>query len=782
MGMLRINNVEYNGDKYYYTQTLGKEKLCIINGENGTGKSTFSNLIYYCLGGYVSNFNKSGNRNKHIEICSDRNNCVVLEIEINDKVYRLKRYFDRNEIIVSDIAKHDLYILPINRRENYIFSDWLLEKLDIEIFDIYQGTRNFKINFTDLARLIYHDQSVDPSDIYKAIDKGSYLLDSKTIRKAIFEILMGKSFNKYYKEFAELKNIEKEKAIKKDFVDSFKNLIETIDFELIDENSYYLAERKEEISRQIHRLLIYKEEVLESHIVEDDLVSSVNESKSTLAKCEMEHYNLVRHNKVLIDERESILYLKIIAEQELESIKKILLTQQTLGIFAPDVCPYCLKKVERKENECICGGEVIEEDYQKFFYSEAEYSEILKVKGKELQSLKIAYDSCTQDIENVEKEGKESRRKIDGLQLIIIEKSNRLDNNDLDFKLEEISDKLLELKSEKYLFEQNIAIEIKRQKIEEELKEINLKYDLKKISVDKLENDVEKEILDVRELFSDTYQNYMQKVDNHCRVAQLSSNYMPIINNGEYREKSTLVPQRLMYFLTLLNISLNNDVKFPKLLIIDTPQTAGIGVEKLKLSLSKLGDFLSVEEAEFQIILTTAEGKYPDEYKKYVIENLTEDNKLLKYKDLNLDTFDAKSIVSLTEGINAFHFCIRNIESFISRIEIEILRNNEYKGIYEKINYVLGKFKDIHLKNISFVNEAIEYNKIPSDQRTDKSNPLVGVNEEVGLFEKDYSEIISILTNSDQENDFESIYKELELNHRLGAEIMHKVLMFRQSK
>lgn len=53
MGLLSIRKVEYLGDRYYFESPCLDSKISIIEGPNGTGKSTFFNLIYYGLGGRV---------------------------------------------------------------------------------------------------------------------------------------------------------------------------------------------------------------------------------------------------------------------------------------------------------------------------------------------------------------------------------------------------------------------------------------------------------------------------------------------------------------------------------------------------------------------------------------------------------------------------------------------------------------------------------------------------------------------------------------------------------
>lgn len=96
-----------------------------------------------------------------------------------------------------------------------------------------------------------------------------------------------------------------------------------------------------------------------------------------------------------------------------------------------------------------------------------------------------------------------------------------------------------------------------------------------------------------------------------------------------------------------------DNVPFPRFLLIDKPENLGIDEKNLISSLSLIselfirGEIEKIEDAEqserekqigegkkmepnFQIILTTGIGKYPDNYKEYVVETLTEENKLLK--------------------------------------------------------------------------------------------------------------------------------------------------------
>lgn len=78
MATLLIKKVKYIGSNYSYETPELESGLNIIEGENGNGKSTFFNLIYYCLSGTVDEF-RSDSREPHNEIVNDKENYVEID-------------------------------------------------------------------------------------------------------------------------------------------------------------------------------------------------------------------------------------------------------------------------------------------------------------------------------------------------------------------------------------------------------------------------------------------------------------------------------------------------------------------------------------------------------------------------------------------------------------------------------------------------------------------------------------------------------------------------------
>lgn len=112
----------------------------------------------------------------------------------------------------------------------------------------------------------------------------------------------------------------------------------------------------------------------------------------------------------------------------------------------------------------------------------------------------------------------------------------------------------------------------------------------------------------------------------NCKSAQIDEEYMPYIDEGEYKNKSADVPKRMMYYYTILSLALKlKSVKHPRFLLLDTPETAGIDDDNLKHDLGLLELALQLSKnkeidnlGKFQILLTTGEDKYPKQYKEKI--------------------------------------------------------------------------------------------------------------------------------------------------------------------
>ncbi|MCA0429049.1 MAG: AAA family ATPase [Bacteroidetes bacterium] len=638
MDSILIERVRYIGDKYFYESPPLKEGINIIVGTNGSGKSTFMNFIYYCLSGTVNEFTP-GNRESHSQVLNDTNNYIELEVLLNSsEKYIFRRYFRSNQITIIG-GKEEVKVYPIFRSKNEptIFSDWILEKLNIHIVEIYQGATNFKLNFRDLLRLVYHNQELNPQKIFKPSDSDNMIADSEMVRKIIFELLLGKTYSKYYETLSRFKESEKEKSVAKGLLDEYVVISKQLSQNKQDYNIVYLRERRLEVESMLLKLYLARNNFKENKTSDLASLNEITSVKAELIELELLQSGNSSKEIELLNELNKLDRLKENVILEATQIKKIIHTHEKLNLFSADSCPYCLKLVERKEGHCVCGNEIGEDQYEKFFYSGEEYIEILKSKQKTVETIEIAIHSCRKEYESLidgNKALKERSQLLkDKIKSTITDVSGSIDIN----KLNEIDNKIVSLKEELGSIDQAIKVEEKRDQLERKHNLAIEKWEDLKTQIQILQAGAQADIRKKISEFNTIYDDLMKSALHDCRSARIAEDdYMPIIDNGAYREASATVPKRLMYYFTLLRLSLTDDeIKFPRFLLVDTPETAGVDSENLKNSIAQytkvIDGFLNKKH---QLILSSGYEKFPTTYEEYVFERLRDDDKLLKLKTI----------------------------------------------------------------------------------------------------------------------------------------------------
>lgn len=637
MGRLKIEQLFYEGDNYYYESPLFQDGINIIEGENGSGKSTFSNLLSFSLGNYVREFDKRADK-KHTEIVNDTNNYVLTTISIDNQKYKLKRFFNDNRIFVEENGEIYDYLIYRPKGDIVIFSDWLLEKLGIPVVEFYQGTAQSKLNFSDLFRLIYYDQKTAPEKIYKeSRNDGNFITDSEFMRKVIFQMLLGHEFSEYYKLIGDLNKAKKQKGNLKSREEGFVDIASEFGYNgLKDDTIVEINNLIEDKKMQLKRLQIFEKEQLKIEVNPIENTDKIRQYKRDLINIEIGIEDLQNQVNRLYKEINNIKKLKENTILEVTQIKKIILTHEELKLFSPDTCPYCLNKVERKVDHCICGKEVSESEYEKFFYSTDEYLTILKSKQKSVETLDIAIQSCKDELFQLSKVLEEYKKlKKDKINLINESKKDIERNTNL-AGIKEIQFKKIKLKEEIISLEQYYKIKKNYDGIINELTSIENSISGLNDNIKNKERAASKELKHQITKFNEIYNSLLINLKDDIYKAQIDElNYMPIINEGEYREASVAVSIRLMYFLTLLKMSIKDkEIPFPRFLLIDTPESLGIDQDNLENSISKfsiLND--QPDNINYQIILTTGIGKYPKEFSSFKRgRSLLKSNKLLVRK------------------------------------------------------------------------------------------------------------------------------------------------------
>ena len=254
MGRLAVRSVRYEGDRFVFKSGMLPDGVVIVEGSNGTGKTTLADLIYFGLGGNVDMF-KATSTAKHVEITSDTNNYVELELILSADRYFLRRFIGSNDIGIRHGEKSTVEVFPVNRiGEARTFSDWFLNHMQIEPITVVQGSRSWLLGIQDLMRLMYHDQATDPTSIFKRPSVNDAIIgDSKDVRKTIFETLMGRGFKGYHANKGKLFLAERERDSSLSRLNAFVDAVQTIE-ESPSLNVGHLFEERDEIKKQFERL------------------------------------------------------------------------------------------------------------------------------------------------------------------------------------------------------------------------------------------------------------------------------------------------------------------------------------------------------------------------------------------------------------------------------------------------------------------------------------------------------------------------------------------------
>lgn len=631
MGSLIIEKVKYLGDKYIYESPKLKEGINLIVGDNGSGKSTFTYFIEYCLGNSIKYFEKEDDNNKkYTEIVEDTNNYIELHILIDKKRYELKRFIGKNDIFVKD--NDEISVFPIIRNKNIIFSDWILEKLKISIIELNMGTYSWKLNFSDLLRLIIYDQDTESKKIYKSPNVSNFVTDSLIIRKTVFEVLLGISSDEYFKKHNQLKVIAKKKDMALSSLNDYNEKYSGVNLDKLE-----IQNLLEEFEQTLKKVYKERELYLSSNTKIDEKAEFVNTIQEELIQTNLKISDrslLVNNYKV---EFNKISKLYESQTHEISEIKKIIFTNDKLNLFSFKVCPFCMTTHEPIKNHCLCGSEIKDENYEKFVYNSNEYDVILKHKYKSIETLQIALDSYHKQILNIENELENLSTKSIDLTLKLKKLISSIEFSGNTELVDSLNDKILETKKEVDKYGYLLEISNQKELLEEKFDSLNEKYKVKNKEFRDLHFHFINQNKSLISEFNTIYSDLLQKSSAGARIAEIDEDYMPIIDGGVYKNKSADVPLRLMYYFTILSLSLKNKtVKHPGLLIIDTPENSGIDEDNLKNDLNLLNDAVMygrTNDKAYQIILTTGLDKYPDSFKENIKDMFNEKENIFILKE-----------------------------------------------------------------------------------------------------------------------------------------------------
>ena len=624
MGNLIIKKVNYSGDKYFFESPEFSQGINIIEGDNGSGKSTLSYFIEFGLGGKVKYFIRNDKKQdeEYKQIVNDKNNYIELIISVDSIEYKLKRFINKNDIFVT-FTNGNVRQFCVNRVgcKEAIFSDWLLDKLNIKRFELSLGEVSWYFNFSDVFRLLNYDQDTEPRKIFKTPNNENFVSDSTVIRTSIFETLMGTSSDEYFLKMNELNEYKLKRKEAQYILDEFNkmnpNLKSTLEVVRIEE---------EMLMEQMNKLLDSRTSYQKEHINVGEKFKNIEAKKSELIQLQILDSENKINKKNLEIEKNKIEHLLRVQENEIDSIIKTISTHEKLNLFDFALCPFCANEIKREDKKCICGSNIDESNYEKFLYDSSEYQEILKHKHKSLETIKSAIQAYDDDLVKLIAQIEQNLKNIEELNLYLKTAIGSFEYSGNSQMIDDIDNKIGKVKEEIVKYKELIDLYIQKEKYEKEFKNKDDLYKslLKEFNSMKIVYNANNEM--IIKNFNKIYNQLMTLSSCKSTSAMIDEEYNPYIDDGDYREKSASVPKRMMYYFTLLSMALKyKDIKHPKFLLMDTPEAAGIDEDHLTDNIKLFNNALELSKnhpndkiSSFQFILTTGINKYPKEYEEFV--------------------------------------------------------------------------------------------------------------------------------------------------------------------
>lgn len=632
MGSLIIKQVEYSGDNYSFKSPEFTTGINIIKGDNGSGKTTFSFFIEFGLGGDIKVFNSNNKSEKYQEIIEDKNNFVKLSVSISNQLFYFKRFIGKNDIFIEfSNGETKQFCTERNHCKTEVFSDWLLFQLDIKRFELSLGMVDWYFNFNDLFRLMYYDQGTEVRKIFKKPNSENFVTDSAIIRKSIFETLMGNSSDEYFLKMNELNDSKINQKEAKIILEEFNKLNPSLRLTL-----QGIKVERESLIEQFQKLINTRTEYQKGDIKIDDKFQQLEDKKRELIELQIEESQSIIQKKNIEIEKNKVERLLENAKNEIESINKTIFAHEKLNLFDFDICPFCASTdIINEDNKCLCGSTIQENTYEKFLYDTSEYTEILKHKNKTLETIHSALNSYDEEfikLDDILKINQEKSNKLNHFIKEAIESIEYSGNSQL---TDDIDSKITKIKDEVFELERLEILYIQKEKYENSFNSKNTDYIEKNKAFKNLSLQYKNDHKSIISNFNTIYNKLMKKSSAKTKNATIDDEYMPFIDDGTYREASAGVPIRMMYFFTLLSMSLKYPtIKHPKFLLMDTPEEAGIDNIAENIELFDTALVLSEnKQKDYQFILTTGLEKYPIKYEKFVKLNFNkEENKFILTK------------------------------------------------------------------------------------------------------------------------------------------------------
>lgn len=579
--------------------------LNIIRGTNGSGKSTISDLIFFALGGELSSWKEYALHCDEVIAEVITSDCVLtLKREVSEEAKRPMRiYFGSLDVAMASAADGwNLHSYSRSQR-GQSFSQVLFKALSLPEIP---GDEGANITMHQILRLMYVDQSTPYQKIFR-LER----FDPKDTRRAVAELLCGIGGYQLYSKRIQLRDVDSQLA---EFSRQLQSLLtavsafrESLSLSSIEAERANAENGRRAALEDLRRVQASENFRLAAEEL-DDLEQTV------VAQYNAAHSKIVEYNDRLAalefelkDTEEFLSHLRGL----LENFNDAALVFSSLGHIAFDYCPACSAPLKEAAHDAcrVCGADLSDEDKDSRALAlrldiEGQISESINLQ-RERTNLR---SQIVGQLKALRVDQRRSRERLDEIQLsysagasaLISEKAREIGRWEARIdelgKLKGIAEDIDKISAEKE------RITKLRSRLIDEISAIELSQAKRRGTVYSNIAERTKWVLQ-QDISEHNDFDHIEKFDFSFEDDWFSINGDPNISTSA---SGMVVVKNSLFVGLLVNAFQDQNVMFPKFLLLDNVEDKGMVESRVKHFQAVIAEISNDAEVDHQIILTTS--------------------------------------------------------------------------------------------------------------------------------------------------------------------------------
>ncbi|MDX0500291.1 AAA family ATPase [Sinorhizobium medicae] len=358
----------------------------IIRGENGSGKSTIADFIFYGLGGEFDRWKDAAQNCSAVRIeIETEQSILTVQRSVGGKQEPILVYYGSMEESL-DKGIDDWQRLPIRRPPSGL--DLSFTQVMFRAAGIPEAPNmgNSNITMHQVLRLLYADQQTPPGKLFRFES-----FDTREIRETVGQLVIGVNGYELYDSLIKLRELKTEYAEKdrlyKAAIISLPSTEGLTSIAILDTRLNELSARRQQIVEEIQNVdTVLGEDQAKVFVAERQTMRRrLQKLAADLQECE-------RRITDLDDEQAEIRQFVDHLEQQLVALNAADELSSKLGSIEFQYCPACLKPLQEKGTQhCIVCDEVVDEEKVRSRYFELKVDNELQIReSRQLLSTKAA--------------------------------------------------------------------------------------------------------------------------------------------------------------------------------------------------------------------------------------------------------------------------------------------------------------------------------------------------------------------------------------------------------